>query len=143
MNPRDRYKQEDTDLTRFVDYLVSNIPNEKRTDKNFLISEITKFLQKKLDPQRRFIISAYDHNNQLFVKEFNDTNNLDSSTFLGYNFDKIKMQIRLDDQTDIQNLMKFFEYIRPCMQQMDDEEKINRNRSMILKDIINDDNIQF
>jgi len=61
----------------------------------------------------------------------------------GYNFDKIKMQIRLDDQTDIQNLMKFFEYIRPCMQQMDDEEKINRNRSMILKDIINDNNIQF
>ena len=108
-----------------------------------MVSEINKFLQKKLDPQRRFIISAYDKNNQLFVKEFNDANSLDSTTFLGYNFDKIKMQIRLDDQTDIQNLMKFFEYIRPCMQRMDDEEKINRNRSRILNDIINDNNVQL
>ena len=29
MNARDRYKQEETEVTKFVDYLLSNIPNEK------------------------------------------------------------------------------------------------------------------
>ena len=126
------------EVDKFVNYLVSNIPNEKEIIRNFLSHEITDYLENILDPRYKFVINAYDQNNEVFSKQFIDSKNLDSETFRGYSFNKIKLQIRLENQNDLSDLSKFLDHINNTLTKISEEQQINNNRSGILEEILDE-----
>lgn len=99
------------------------------------------FLRDKLDPSKKFIVSGYEHHihrnskDRKIIQEETDRFQ-DSNNFSGRNFEKFKLQIRLENSKDLENLFDFLQTIRPCLKQISDEEDINDKRKKILDDIL-------
>lgn len=125
--------EEELELNQFINnFLSRDIPFKDKI--------LDSFLSDKLDPQSKIIIRGYDKKNDRILHEQSD--NIGevetSSKFLGCRFRKVKLQIRLETIDDINNLIKFLEYIRPCLGEDSDEQNINENRKRTLKKILNE-----
>jgi hypothetical protein len=134
-NARSRYRKEDEELDDFVSFLASG-----NFSKEQLFDFMKRFLQAKIDPPKKFVLVGYDNNEQVFYKEYNKFDpDHDGFRMSGYRANKVKLQVRLNDQKDVDNLMKILEYINKSFEEMNEEEKINQQRYETLKDILDDD----
>lgn len=125
-------EQEEIEINDLVEFVI----NHPCADKHLKKRRFKGFIEDKLDPKEKFVIRGYDDKNGRILHE--ESNNIYSSHFLGQKFKKVKLQVRLEDEEDIVNLIKFLNFIKPCLNQTQ-EESINNNRNRALKDILDDD----
>jgi len=122
---------EELEIEEFVD-------NFLKKDMPFKDKYLKRFLMDKIDPRYKCVIKVFDENNIVNEKKCNDINH-GISQINGYCYKKIKLQIRLLDTTDIENLISFLVSIKPCLQDSTEEKRINQNRYEILDEILNGD----
>lgn len=127
-------EEEDQEIRKFLDFLDSH-------DSNIKEHYLKAFLLDKLDPRNKFVVSAYDKYNKSITQiETSDFRDLDDK-FRANSFQKIKLQIRLENTKDLENLMNFLQTIRFGLKEVSDEEDINDKRLKILNDIFNEPEI--
>ena len=121
---------DEIDIKEFVKRL-------NKTDQPFKDKSLEKFLMEKIDPKWKYVIKGFNDSNRITERKGNDIEKM-TTGLLGYFFKKLKLQIRLESLSDIEDLMRFLTYIRPAFCDLSEEEIINRNREVILDDILND-----
>jgi hypothetical protein len=124
-------EEEEHELTTFLDFLDSKESNVKE-------HYMESFLRDKLDPMNKIVVSAYDrYNNSIIQIKTSDFRDLDDK-LTARSFQKLKLQIRLENIKDIENLIYFLQTIRFGLKEISDEEDINDKRLKILNDILNE-----
>jgi len=103
----------------------------------FKDKSLEKFLTEKIDPKWKYVIKGFNDSNRLTERKGNDIEKM-TVGLLGYFFKKLKLQIRIESLSDIDELIKFLTFMRPAFMDLSEEEIINRNREIILEDILND-----
>ena len=122
-------EEEQHEIREFLDFLDS-------CDSNIKEHYLKAFLLDKLDPRNKFIVSAYDYDNRIIK------GGIEQDEFIGRNWNKFKLQIRLENSKDLEKLMNFLEHIAPTLKKISEEEDINDKRARVLKDIFEPDKFQ-
>jgi len=112
------------------------------TDIPFKDKYLEKVFLNILDPKNKFIVRGYCDDGKIKHKESFDFRNINSMDynvgFFGYNFSKLKLQIRLENDSDVIELMKFLQTILPSLSKKteSEEESINNDRRRKLEKIL-------
>jgi hypothetical protein len=129
------FQEEENEIRRFLDFIDGKEYNVK---KHYL----EHFLRDKLDPKNKFVIDGYyDKDDRIVHRETDNLSDDESMSFRGSSFQKMKLQVRLENTRDLDRLVKFINVISPMFREISEEEDVNDKRSKILKDILNEPEI--
>ena len=73
--------------------------------------DLESFLLEKIDPKHKYVVKLFDNNNCVKERKINDLEKIDSD-FYGSFYKKVKLQIRLEDKNDIDNLKRLADDVK-------------------------------
>ena len=97
--------------------------------------DLESFLLEKIDPKHKYVVKLFDNNNCVKERKINDLEKIDSD-FYGSFYKKVKLQIRLEDKNDIDNLIDFLHVLRSGLNEFNEEFEINQHRFDVLREIL-------
>ena len=100
---------------------------------------LESFLSEKIDPKHKCVVKLFDVNNCVNERKINDISKINSNFYNTF-YKKVKLQIRLEDTKDVDNLINFLYILKSGLKEFNEEFDINQHRFDVLKEIFEDDN---